>query len=131
MEVFWHQFLTAKSASTTIPSIKPTTSAISKVAQYSGCYDRDMTVHGGCPTSKDDNRCAKGSLLRYACPESCGLCTENELPRPYPPNATCFDVFKTSTGFCPLFKDRGTCDDPQDYQYGSARTLCAYTCGAC
>uniref|UniRef100_A0A914CZJ0 ShKT domain-containing protein n=1 Tax=Acrobeloides nanus TaxID=290746 RepID=A0A914CZJ0_9BILA len=129
MEVLRHPFLTTKSTSTTIPSTKLTTSAISKVAQYSGCYDRDMTAHGGCPT-KDDNRCAKGSWIRYACPESCGLCTENGLPRPYPPNATCFDA-KMSTGYCPLFKDRGTCDDPQDYHYGLVRTLCAYTCGAC
>jgi hypothetical protein len=122
--------LTSKSTSTTIPSTNPTTLAVSEVVHYSGgCYDRTMTAHGGCPT-KDDNRCAKGSWIRYVCPESCGLCTENGLPHPYPPNATCSDADKRITD-CLRYKDSGLCDDPQNPEYGLARTNCAYTCGVC
>uniref|UniRef100_A0A914EEY2 ShKT domain-containing protein n=1 Tax=Acrobeloides nanus TaxID=290746 RepID=A0A914EEY2_9BILA len=139
-----------------------------------------MTAHGGCPRSKDDNRCAKGSVLRYGCPESCGLCTENGLleypgecydvikscptskddnrcakndlhnaqnlrlicpescglcakfgfPRPYPPNATCYDAGYRGNS-CLHWKDIGICDDPQSQWYSSRQTVCAYTCGLC
>ena len=67
------------------------------------------------------------SMVRYYCPESCGLCTEHGFPRPYPPNATCFDADK-HIAYCLRYKDDGICDDPQ---YAWIQAKCMYTCGAC
>uniref|UniRef100_A0A914CKU4 ShKT domain-containing protein n=1 Tax=Acrobeloides nanus TaxID=290746 RepID=A0A914CKU4_9BILA len=140
MEVLKHPFLTTKSTFTTIPSTKPTTSAVSEVSPYyiiggNGCYDithlhQPCMAYKSCPTSKDDKLCAKGSFARLCCPESCGLCKENGLPHPYPPNATCHDTNLRSFN-CLHWKDTGICDDPQSPWYRYRRAWCAYTCGVC